>query len=140
LVMQGAVFLNLKTVGAIQQLARRWLAYSALALCLTFALAGIWLVAGGIDGYRIVAFGGTEAASNPVATEVVREAGAWLVNFAAQPLLWLIPALVFAAALGAWRLAVAERAGLAFIASSVAVACVVLTSGVAMFPFLMPSS
>jgi cytochrome d ubiquinol oxidase subunit II len=140
LVMQGAVFLNLKTTGEIRARAQRWLGYAVLALCATFALAGIWLIYGGIDGYRMVSFGGTAAASNPIAKEVVREAGAWLANFGAQPLLCLIPVLAFVAALGAWWLAVAARAGLAFIASSVAVACVVVTAGVAMFPFLMPSS
>lgn len=140
LVMQGAVFLHLKSTGEIRERARRWLGYSVLALCLTFALAGVWLVIGGIEGYRLVAFGGTEAVSDPTAKEVVREAGAWLANFAAQPLLWLVPALVFVSALGAWHLATAQRDGLAFIASSLAVTCVVLTAGVAMFPFLMPSS
>lgn len=139
MLLQGSVFLQLKTEGEIRQRAQRWVGYSALALCVTFALAGVWLVLG-VDGYRIAAFVGTEAASNPVAKQVVREAGAWLANFAAYPVLWLIPALTFVGALAAWRLTVAGRAGLAFISSSVAIGCVVLTAGVAMFPFLMPSS
>ena len=138
MLLQGSVFLQLKTEGEIRERARRWVGYSALALCVTFALAGIWLTLG-IDGYRIVAFAGTEAASNPTTKQVVREAGAWLANYGANPLLWVIPALVFVGAFVAWKLA-ATRPGLAFIASSVALGCVVLTAGVAMFPFLMPSS
>lgn len=138
MLLQGSVFLQLKTEGEIRERARRWVGYSALALCVTFALAGIWLTLG-IDGYRIVAFAGTEAASNPTTKQVVREAGAWLANYDANPLLWVIPALVFVGAFVAWKLA-ATRPGLAFIASSVALGCVVLTAGVAMFPFLMPSS
>src|SRR5690606_17309791 len=64
MLLQGSVFLQLKTEGEIRERARRWVGYSALALCVTFALAGIWLTLG-IDGYRIVAFAGTDAASNP---------------------------------------------------------------------------
>lgn len=139
MVLQGAVFLQLKTTGEIRARAQRWVGHAALALCATFAAAGVW-VATGIEGYRMVSFAGTEAASNPVTKEVVREAGAWLANFAAYPVLWLIPVFAFVGALGAWRLTAAGRAGLAFIASSTALACVVLTAGVAMFPFLMPSS
>ncbi len=138
LVMQGAAFLQLKTVGHMRERARAALGISALVYAAAFALAGAWLALG-IDGYRIVSFGGTEAASNPVAKDVVREAGAWLANYKAAPVLWLAPLLAFAGALGAWKLA-ANRPGLGFIASSAAVACTILTAGIAMFPVMMPSS
>lgn len=138
LVMQGAAFLQLKTVGHLRERARAALGIAALVYAAAFALAGVWLALG-IDGYRIVSFGGTEAASNPVAKDVVREAGAWLANYKAAPVLWLVPLLAFAGAFGAWKLA-ENRPGLGFIASSVAVACTILTAGIAMFPMMMPSS
>ena len=138
LVMHGAVFLQLKTVGELRERARRWHGLAALVFAASFVLAGIWL-AFGIAGHRLVSFGGTAAASNPLAKQVVVEAGAWFANFRAMPLLWLIPAIVLAAAAAAWRLA-PRRAGLAFIASGTAVAGTILTAAVAMFPFMMPSS
>lgn len=138
LVMHGAVFLQLKTVDALRQRARRWHGIAALVYVASFALAGLW-VAFGIDGHRVTAFGGTAAASNPLAKSVVIEAGAWFANFRAAPLLWLIPAAAFVGAFGAWRLA-PRRPGLAFIASAFAVAATILTAGTAMFPFMMPSS
>lgn len=138
LVMQGAAFLLLKTVGHLRERAHRALGVAALVFALSFAGAGLW-VGFGIDGYVLTAFAGTEAASNPVAKEVVRQAGAWFANFKATPVLWLVPLLAFTGAFGAWWLA-ARRPGVGFIASSVAVACTILTAGIAMFPFMMPSS
>lgn len=139
LVMQGAAYLQMKSTETIQARARTWVGYGAAALVATFLLAGL-VVANWIDGYRIVAMAGTEAASNPTLKSVVRESGAWLANYHAVPALWIIPTLVLVAAGVAALLSTAGRPGLAFIASSVSVAMVILTAGVGMFPFLMPSS
>lgn len=138
LTMQGAAFLLLKTVGHLRERARRALGGAALVFALSFAGAGL-SVGLSIDGYVLTTFAGTEAASNPVVKEVVRHAGAWFANFKAAPVLWLVPLLAFAGAFGAWWLA-DRRPGAGFIASSVAVACTILTAGIAMFPFMMPSS
>lgn len=138
LVMHGATFLQLKTVGVVRDRARRWLGIAALVYAVAFALAGVWL-AFGIDGYRITQFAGVEGASNPLAKTVVREAGAWFANYRAMPLLWIIPALGFAGAFLGWRWA-DKRPGRAFIATATSVAMTIATAGVAMFPFLMPSS
>ncbi len=138
LVMHGAVFLQLKTVDTLRERARRWHGIAVLVYVASFALAGAW-VAFGIEGYRVTAFAGTAAASNPVAKTVVVEAGAWFANFRAAPLLWLIPAGAFAGALLAWRLA-PRRPGWAFVASAVAVTATIVTAGTAMFPFMLPSN
>lgn len=138
LVMHGATFLQIKTTGLVRERARRWLGIAALVYAVAFALAGVWL-AFGIDGYRLATFAGTEGASNPLAKTVVREAGAWFANYRAMPLLWIIPALAFAGAFLGWRWA-DKRPGLAFIATATSVAMTIATAGVAMFPFLMPSS
>ena len=82
LVMHGAVFLQLKTVGELRARARRWHRIAALAFVASFAGAGLW-VAFGIDGYRLASFAGTQAGSNPLAKTVVVEAGAWFANFRA---------------------------------------------------------
>jgi len=80
------------------------------------------------------------AASNPLTKEVAREAGAWLVNFNQTPILWLIPALGVALPLLTILCSRLEKGAWAFLFSSLTVACVILTAGVAMFPFIMPSS
>lgn len=138
LVMHGAIFLRLKTVDELRARARRWHRIAALVFVASFAGAGIW-IAFGVEGYRLASFAGTQAGSDPLAKTVVVEAGAWFANFREMPLLWLIPLLGFAGAGAAWWLA-PRRPGFAFIASALAVAATILTAGVAMFPFMMPSS
>lgn len=139
LTMQGAIYLQLKTRDTLRMRARQWVGHAALALIVTFVIAGSW-VAYGIEGFVLGSFGGTEAASNPTMKTVTREAGAWLANYQAHPLLWLIPATALAGAALTVLLSRIERPGLGFITSSMAQAAVILTAGVAMFPFLMPSS
>jgi cytochrome d ubiquinol oxidase subunit II len=103
-----------------------------------FMAAGVWLQ--GIDGYRISSVVNPSALPDPLAKTVVREAGAWMANYAARPALWLLPAL---GVLGALAAALLMRAGhtlSAFVASSLATAGVIGTAGVSLFPFIMPSS
>ena len=52
-------------------------------------------------------------------------------------LLWLAPALAVLALLG---VATLRQRALGFVASCIAVAGIILTAGIALFPFLMPSS
>lgn len=138
LVMHGAAFLQLKTVGELRERARRWLGIAALVYVIAFAAAGIWLALG-IEGFRLLSFAGKAGVSDPLAKTVVAGAGAWFANYHAAPVLWLIPLLAFAGAGLAWYLA-PRRPGYAFIASATAVGCTILTAGVGMFPFMLPSS
>ncbi|MXP49150.1 cytochrome d ubiquinol oxidase subunit II [Pantoea sp. Eser] len=61
-------------------------------------------------------------------------AGVWMVNFQNHPLLGvLLPLLTVICS----RL---EKGAWAFLFSSLTLACVIMTAGIAMFPFIMPSS
>jgi cytochrome d ubiquinol oxidase subunit II len=94
----------------------------------------------GLDGHHI-AFGATGAgASNPIAKQVVLVHGGWLANFRAHGALWLIPIAALAGAIGTWTLLGMRLGGAAFLTSCVALAATILTAGVALFPFLMPSA
>jgi len=139
LAMHGAVWLALKTDGAVAARAGRIAGFAGIAAALLFALAGIW-VAEGIEGYVI---GGTlshTGASNPLAKSVTREFGAWLGNFHVHPALIVAPVLGIAAPLVA-ALLVRFRLGVAaLLASALGVAGIIATAGVSLFPFLMPSS
>ncbi len=103
-----------------------------------FVLAGFWVQ--GIDGYVVVGSIDGNAASNPLTKEVVREAGAWMNNFEQYPLMWAAPALGVVMPLLAVLASRIEKGGLAFLTSSLGVAGVIFTAGLAMFPFVMPSS
>ena len=134
--MHGATYLVHRTEGAIQQRAMRWALGAAAVTALAFVAAGIWLRAGGIQGFMLASAVDPAAAPDPLAKVVVRDANAWWANYARQPLLWLLPSLGVAGAL----LVMARRTLAAFVASSLSIVGVIGTAGATMFPFVMPSS
>jgi len=97
-------------------------------------------VGSALDGQRITGVIDPNAASNPLTKHVATLPGAWLAHFRMHGILWLAPLGAVLAAGLAWSLLGGRRAGLAFLASAVAVAGTILTAGIALFPFLMPSS
>ena len=139
LVMHGSAWLCLKTDGAVAERARRFGSWAALATVLLYALAGA-LLWSSIDGFRITSAIVQDGPSNPLLKTAEQAPGAWFANYAAQPWLWLVPGLGLAgAALAAVGLRL-RREGPALLASALAVACIVLSVGVSMFPFILPSS
>ncbi|MEE3623985.1 cytochrome d ubiquinol oxidase subunit II [Nitrospirillum sp. BR 11752] len=137
-VMHGAVYLAVKTDGEIAARARGVVPWAVILLLALFSLAGAWIAAG-IDGYAITSALAPDGPSNPLMKSVARAPGAWLENYHRFPISVAVPALGYAGALATWGLVRAGRAGLAFITSSLAVAGVVGTVGVSVFPFLLPS-
>ncbi|RJT20563.1 cytochrome d ubiquinol oxidase subunit II [Buttiauxella izardii] len=136
---QGATYLQMRTVGELHLRAKAAAQISALVMMVCFALAGVWVIYG-IDGYVVTSELNHHAASNPLTKEVARQAGAWMVNFNNMPILWLIPALGVVLPLLTVLMSRMEKGAMAFLFSSLTLACVILTAGVAMFPFVMPSS
>jgi cytochrome d ubiquinol oxidase subunit II len=138
LIMHGAVYLQLRTEGDINERCKKVVTVFAFLTLAIFALAGIWVA--NIDGYHISTEIFPNAPSNPLAKIVNKESGLWLANFAHYPVLWLIPGLAFIAGAVTVVLSKIERPGLAFITSSLTLTAIILTAGVSMFPFLIPSS
>ena len=139
LAMHGATFLQQKTQGVIAVRARKAAIGAALATLTLFAIAGLW-VAFGIDGYRISTMPDVNTAFMPVAKTVQRASGAWLDNYVRWPATMAFPAAGFAGAFLVIVLSARRHALAAFLASGLAVAAIILTTGAAMFPFVMPSS
>jgi cytochrome d ubiquinol oxidase subunit II len=139
LVMHGAVFLQLRTAGAIQDRVRRVVPVAGLVFLGAFAAAGVWQ-AYGIEGYRIVSMPDPGGVVNPLSKTVEIAPGAWMANFGAYPWTMAAPAAVFLGGLLTMGLSRAGRPGIAFIASGLSLAGVILTVGLAMFPFVLPSS
>ncbi|PKH98566.1 cytochrome d ubiquinol oxidase subunit II [Shewanella sp. 11B5] len=138
-IMQGSTWLQMKTDGELRVRSAKVSQVCGGLLVVLFGAAGVWLV-NGIDGYVITSALNLAGPSNPTTKTVAVEAGAWLTNYDKYPLTMLFPVLgllmpilvIFASRL--------NRSGFAFFFSSLAVACVILTCGAAMFPFVMPSS
>ncbi|WP_455811655.1 cytochrome d ubiquinol oxidase subunit II [Pseudomonas graminis] len=136
---QGATYLQMRTVGELHLRASITAQITALVMMVCFVLAGVWVVYG-IDGYVVTSALDHNGVSNPLVKEVSRQAGAWMVNFNNAPILWAIPALGVVLPLLTILCSRLEKGAWAFIFSSLTMACVILTAGVAMFPFVMPSS
>lgn len=136
---QGATYLQMRTAGELHLRSRAVAQVAALVMMVCFVLAGVW-VKYGIDGYVITSAIDHHAASNPLGKTVVREAGAWLANFNHMPALWLFPLLGVVLPLLTVIFSRCEKGGWAFVSSSLTLACVIMTAGIALFPFIMPSS
>jgi len=138
IVLQGATWLQMKTTAEVHTRARNLAQLTGLLTAVLFVLAGFWVQ--GIDGYSIVGSLDASAASNPLNKEVAVQAGAWMQNFDKYPLMWIAPALGVVMPLIAVLASRLEKGGFAFLTSSLGVAGVIFTAGLAMFPFIMPSS
>lgn len=138
IITQGATYLQMRTVGELHLRSRATAQVAALVTLVCFALAGVWVVYG-IDGYVVTSAINHTAPSNPLTKEVARQAGAWLVNF--NNTLCCGRSGAGRAAAAADHVDVSSGKGaLAFVFSSLTLACIILTAGIAMFPFVMPSS
>ena len=139
LVMHGACYLQLRTDGIIYERSRRMVSLAGLVFICSFILAGVW-VAFGIQGYHIEAMPDAGSAFGPLAKDVSRGTGIWMQNYATWPWAWLAPGTGILGALMAMLLTRLDRSGTGFVFSAMSVCGVILTVGIAMFPFVMPSS
>ncbi|RJL53794.1 cytochrome d ubiquinol oxidase subunit II [Pectobacterium carotovorum] len=139
IVAHGAIYLQMRTTEALQRRAQKTVQIASALMSLTFLLAGFWVLFG-IDGYVITSTLDKAAPSNPLNKEVVQQAGAWLTNFTAHPALWAIPALGVVLPWFTCLFSRVDRCGWGFLTSSLTIVCVILTAGITLFPFVMPSS
>ncbi|POY44269.1 cytochrome d ubiquinol oxidase subunit II [Avibacterium gallinarum] len=138
LITQGGAWLQLKTTSELRERARVITQVGAMATLITFVLAGVCLYFK--DGYVVTSVVDHNAPSSPLTKQVAVEAGAWFKNYFDAPVLFIFPALAVGGALLNVLASKANRCGFAFLFSSLTMAGVILTCGVAMFPFVMPSS
>nr|WP_320136434.1 cytochrome d ubiquinol oxidase subunit II [uncultured Amphritea sp.] len=138
LVQHGAVWLQMRAGGAIQQRSQSVAALSGVLLSALLLIAGIWLYTA-IPGFSISSDVIGDASSNPLNKTVVQSAN-WFGNFAQYPLLWCLPLAAVVLPLLTSILARAQRSGFAFVSSALGISVIILLAGVTMFPFVMPSS
>ncbi|RFB79899.1 cytochrome d ubiquinol oxidase subunit II [Methylovirgula sp. 4M-Z18] len=140
LVMHGAAWLAFKAEGAVAERAAAIGPKAAIAAALLFALGGIFVSLGWLGGYQVTSAIIWDGPSNPIGKTVVQNAASSLHNFNQTPLLWLVPLLGVTSPLLAALGFRARKAGLTFLASQLAIACIIATVGLAMFPIILPSS
>lgn len=137
LTTQGSTWLQMKTTGELRNRARTVSQITSLVTLGAFLLAGLWLFFK--DGFVLKSVIDHNAVSVFTTKQVVLEQGAWFNNYLEMPVLFVVPALAVIGALLTVIASKANNGGLAFFASSIMIAGVILTAGVSMFPFVMPS-
>ncbi len=139
LAMHGCVWLNVKTTGIVAERAKKYGTLLALLTVVFYVAAGLYLWKSGL-GYRITSEIDPNGPSNPLFKTAVVEQGAWLANYLRYPALWAVPALgllsPFAVILFLW----ARRPLVALLFGKLSIFGVITSVGVAMFPFILPSS
>ncbi len=139
LIFHGANYLMVRTEGAVYARARQASLIFGTVMLAAFAAAGVW-VSSDMNGYVITSAVDPGGLPNPLAKTVAVQAGAWLGNFQKMSLLWLVPGAAFIGGVLALLMGWLNKPVLAFVGSAVAELGVIGTAGVAMFPFIMPSS
>ncbi|HAT1596536.1 TPA: cytochrome d ubiquinol oxidase subunit II [Legionella pneumophila] len=137
LAMHGAFFIQVKTVGALQNKAKDRARWSAILVILLFIGLGIWAYYG-IDGYVLKGMVPHDGPSNPSYKDVSIQAGAWFNNYKEYPVSLLVPVLCVVSAFLA--IIFANKSVFAFVLSGLSVGTLIATVGVSMFPFILPSS
>lgn len=138
LTMHGGAYLVTKTDNSVQQRARRFAVIAAVMTIIFFVLGGLW-VQHGVMGYHFTSAVTMDGPSNPLLKTVGAQSGGWTQHFAENQLLWLVPTAGFFAMV-LFTMVVQAKEKLAFFLSTVAVASIIATVGVTMFPFILPSS
>jgi cytochrome d ubiquinol oxidase subunit II len=139
LMLHGALYTQLRTEGEIADRAAQAARAAGGVFMIAFALAGLWLWVG-IDGYRLVSIPAHDSVLTPLMKTVEKAPGGWFLHYRVHPSLWILPFAGLLGAAAAMRLSAAARPGAGIIASGIAVTGTILTAGVALFPFVMPSS
>ncbi|MCK8071100.1 cytochrome d ubiquinol oxidase subunit II [Vibrio sp. 1CM23M] len=137
-VTQGAAFLQMKTTGDLKQRAQKVIVCMALVTVGLFIVGGIYAYT--LPGYLITSPVVTDGVSNPLLKHVMKFDDLLLHNYENYPVLWGVPALGIIGMLSCAVMTRLNRAGLAFASSSLSIASIITTAGVALFPMIMPSS
>ena len=128
---------------------------ASLAVVILFAAGGLFM-AFIIEGYVVTGGIDPSGASNPLRKTVTLLHEGWFVNFVGQDWQYhkqefigdylghgwelILPLMGFLGALLAPQLSRFGKSRLAFIVSSISITGIISTAGVALFPFLLPSS
>ncbi len=138
LILHGTTYASLRVGEPMAQRAAGAGRAAAVVFVVAFIIAGLWV--GRLEGAHIVGGADPLGASSPLGKKVLLLPGAWLTHYRAHPWLWVLPVAGVIGAVASWLWLGAHRPGAAFLGSCLCVAATILTAGVALFPFLMPSS
>ncbi len=139
LVMHGAAWLCLKTAADLRARSVKAVTVAGLATSALYGICGLWLLLS-ISGYQIVTMPDPNLYTDPLVKTVLTGEGSWFTNYNTWPVLWFVPLLGLLMPLLASVLVTRGKDNLGFFASCMGVAGIIASAGIALFPFVMPSS
>ncbi len=139
LITQGCTWLQMKTTDDVLLRARATATVSSLVCAALFLIAGLYLYMAGM-GYEVTSVIDHNGASNPLLKTAEVSHMAWFNNYGEYPLTVLAPVVGVLCALLTALFSLKGKHWQAFLTSSLTIAGVILTAGISMFPFVIPSS
>ena len=138
LLTQGCLWIQLRTVDDIACRVRGLTLKLALLTVVLYGIAGIWAYS--FDGYQLTALApeGSFHSITGKSVEVVPHG--LFANYGKLWILWLVPIISIFCFIKAGIAGVKGNAVKGIIYNSVAIAFVIITAAIALFPFVMPSS
>jgi len=137
LIAHAGMWLQLRTADAVAERSGQYGRYALIAFIVLFAAAGFWVA--NLSGYQIVSMGDTQGHADPLAKVVNTAKGAWLNNYTERTWTVTFPVLAFAMALSALVFSKLNKPALGLISTALMLVGVIMTAGVSLFPFIMPS-
>jgi cytochrome d ubiquinol oxidase subunit II len=137
LIAHAGMWLQLRTADAVAERSGQYGRYALIAFIVLFAAAGFWVA--NLSGYQIVSMGDTQGHADPLAKVVTTAKGAWLNNYTERTWTVTFPVLAFAMALSALVFSKLNKPALGLISTALMLVGVIMTAGVSLFPFIMPS-
>ena len=137
LIAHAGMWLQLRTADAVAERSGQYGRYALIAFIALFAAAGFWVA--NLSGYQIVSMGDTQGHADPLAKVVTTAKGAWLNNYTERAWTVTFPVLAFAMALSALVFSKLNKPALGLISTALMLVGVIMTAGVSLFPFIMPS-
>jgi cytochrome d ubiquinol oxidase subunit II len=138
-IQQAGAMLMIRGEEPIYGRARRAAVAAGFVAAALFVIGGVWV--GFIKGFAYTGPVNPAMPATPLGgPAVAMRAGAWLDNFHAHPVLWVVPALGLIGMVGAALSLAAKKPALGWWLGACAWIGTIFTAGVAMFPFLMPST
>ena len=137
-IYQGGTMLMMRGTDPIYTRAKNYASVGGLAAVVLFLIGGVMV--SGMTGY-VLTSGNPDMPANPVSGQTVELVkGAWMANYAAHPILWVVPLLALAGMILGVLALRAKKPILGWWLGAVAWIGTIGTVGVSMFPFMMPSS
>jgi cytochrome bd ubiquinol oxidase subunit II len=138
LIAHAGMWLQLRTDAQVAARSAQYGRYALMLFIVLFAAAGFWVA--NLSGYQIVSMPDTQSYANPLGKVVSTAQGGWLTNYSERPWTMSFPLLAFVMAFTALLCSKLHKPAIALLATSFMLVGVIMTAGVSLFPFIMPSS